>query len=352
MSSDEKIRVGITCGDLNGIGIEIIIKTFLDNRMLDNCIPIVYGSAKTATYHRKSLNINDFSFNFIKNIEQANPKKANLLNLWDEEIKIDLGEPSEVLGKYAVKSLQLATEDLAANKIDVLVTAPVNKHTMQSEKYQFSGQTEYLANYANEENPLMILVSENLRVGLATGHLPVKDVAENISTAKIIAKLRVFNKSLIQDFGIERPKLAVLALNPHAGDNGLIGNEEQDLIIPAIKKANEENILVFGPYAADGFFGSSNFAKFDGILAMYHDQGLTPFKALSFDCGVNFTAGLPIVRTAPDHGVAYDIAGKNIASENSFRQAIFLACDIYRKRKEYRQLTANQLNPAEAKEVT
>ncbi len=344
-NSGDRIRVGISVGDINGVGMEVIIKTFLDNRMLELCTPIVYGSDKVASFHRKALGITDFSFNIAPSPDQLNTKRANLINCWEEDVKVTLGESTPDGGKYAFKSLKAATEDLASNKVDVLITAPINKHNIQSEEFDFPGHTEYLANYANEDNPLMILVNGGLRVGVATGHISVKEVAEQLTSELILTKLQVMQKSLRQDFKVVKPKIAVLGLNPHAGDNGLIGEEENRIIVPAIRKAQDEGILTFGPFPADGFFGSSVYTQFDGILAMYHDQGLIPFKTLSFGNGVNFTAGLPIVRTSPDHGTAYNIAGKNEASEQSFREAVYLACDIYNNRKEFKALTANPLVP-------
>lgn len=347
-NTSDKIRVGITVGDINGIGMEVIIKTFLDSRMLEFCTPIVYGSAKVASFHRKVLGISDFSFHIATSTDQLNSKRANLLNCWEEDAKIQLGESTSDGGKYAFLSLEAATRDLASNKIDVLITAPINKHNIQSKDFDFPGHTEYLANYANEENPLMILANDKLRVGVVTGHIPIKEVAEQLTTELILSKIQVMHRSLRQDFRVVKPKIAVLGLNPHAGDNGVIGDDEKRIILPAIKKAQSEGIFTFGPFAADGFFGTSAYSQFDGILAMYHDQGLIPFKTLSFENGVNFTAGLPIVRTSPDHGTAYDIAGKNQASEQSFRQAVYLACDIYNNRKEFRTLTANPLVPGNA----
>ena len=339
----DKIRVGITVGDLNGIGLEVIIKTLIDNRILQVCTPIVYGSSKVASFHRKALGVSDFSFFPIRDADQANPKNANLVNCWEEEVAIELGKPSSIAGKYALKSLEAAINDIKRNKTDVLVTAPIDKHTIQSDKFNFPGHTEYLAEQFQVKENLMLLVSDSLRVGVVTGHVPVNKISSLLSTELIIKKIRILNKSLIEDFGIRKPKIAVLGLNPHAGDKGLIGDEEAKIIIPAINKAKEDNLLVFGPYPADGFFGSGNFKNFDGILGMYHDQGLVPFKTLSFGSGVNFTAGLPIVRTSPDHGTGYDIAGKNIASEDSFRQALYLACDIFKNRIEHKELTSNPL---------
>ena len=341
--STQKLRVGISIGDINGVGMEVIIKTFLDNRMLDFCTPIIYASKHVATYHRKMLDIQDFSFNYISDASKANPKRANVVELWTEELEMNIGKSSQIAGEYAFKSLDAATKDLAGNKVDVLVTAPINKKNIQSDEFNFPGHTEYLANYANEDNPLMIMVADNLRVGTITGHVPIKDVADTISVDLILKKIDVFHKSLKQDFQVEKPIIALLGLNPHSGDEGTIGDEEQKIILPAIKAANEKGFLVFGPFPADGFFASTSYKKFDGILSMYHDQGLTPFKTLTFDEGVNYTAGLPIVRTSPDHGTAYDIAGKGEASERSFRNAIFQAIAIYKNRKDEKKLLENKL---------
>lgn len=339
-------RVGITTGDLNGIGMEVIIKTLLDNRILSTCTPIVYGSVKTASFHRKALKINDFSFNIINNADEANPKKPNLINCWNDEVEIELGKPSTKTGNFAFKSIEAAARDLASGKIDVIVTCPIDKKTIQSEEFKFPGHTEYFTHMSNEKEALMLLCADGLRVGVATGHVPLKDVSSKLSKQLILEKLRILNQTLIRDFNIIRPRIAVLGLNPHAGDNGLLGDEERNIIEPAVSEANnKEGILAFGPYAADGFFGSGTMAQVDAVLAMYHDQGLTPFKALSFDAGVNFTAGLPIVRTSPDHGTAYDIAGQGIANENSFRQAVYLACDVYHNRKLYKEVNANKLQP-------
>jgi|SRR3954469_5325524 len=341
--SEEKIIVGISQGDINGIGLEVIIKTFLEPQMLELCTPVVFGSAKTAMYHRKILNIEDFSFNQIKELSEINYKRANIINVYEEEVNIELGKQTEAGGKYAFKSLEAASVALFQGKIDVLVTAPINKENIQSPEFKFAGHTEYLDEKFGDGNSLMFLVSDELRVAVVTGHIPVTQVAAALTTEKILKKIQVLNKSLIQDFEIRKPKIAVLGLNPHAGDNGVIGNEEQQIIIPAINKAKEEGALVYGPYPADGFFGNGSYKKFDAVLAMYHDQGLIPFKTISFNSGVNFTAGLPVVRTSPDHGTAYDIAGKNVASEESFRKAIYTAIDIYKTRKQYGEITANPL---------
>jgi 4-hydroxythreonine-4-phosphate dehydrogenase len=341
--SEEKIIVGISQGDINGIGLEIIIKTFLDPQIFDICTPVIFGSQKTASFHRKALNIEDFSFNQIKDISEVNHKRANIINVYDDEPVVELGKQTETGGKYAFLSLEAAAYALAQKKIQVLVTAPINKENIQSPDFNFPGHTEYLDDKFGDGNSLMFLVSDTLRVAVATGHIPVTKVANALSPELILKKIQVLHKSLIQDFEVRRPKIAVLGLNPHAGDNGVIGNEEQSIINPAINKAREEGMLVYGPYPADGFFGNGTFKNFDAVLAMYHDQGLIPFKTIAFNSGVNFTAGLPVVRTSPDHGTAYDIAGKNVASEESFREAVYKAVDIYKTRKEYNLITANPL---------
>jgi len=339
----EKIKIGISIGDVNGIGLEVIIKTLVDPRILDYCTPIVYGHTKVASFHRKTLNVNDFSFNVITHASQAHLKRPNLINCWQEDVKIDLGESNETGGKYALKSLEKAMDDLQAGEIDALVTAPINKHNIQSENFQFPGHTEYIQARCKASESLMFLVSEDLRVGVVTGHIPINEVAQHITIDKILAKLKLMHDSLKKDFWVEKPKIAVLGLNPHAGDHGLIGTEEQTIIGPAIEKANEQGIFALGPYPADGFFANAAYLKFDAVLAMYHDQGLIPFKHIAFHNGVNFTAGLPVVRTSPDHGTGFDIAGKNLASENSFREAVFTAVNIIRRRRETEELMANPL---------
>lgn len=341
--SERKIIVGISHGDINGIGYEVIIKCLSDAKINELCTPIVYGSSKIASYHRKALNIENFSFNIIRNVKDANTKRANIINCTNEEVKVEPGKSTPEGGKSAFDSLQRAVSDLQKGEIDVLVTAPINKQNIQSKDFNFAGHTEYLQQKFNCEQVLMFMISESLRIGVVTGHIPLSKVADKIKVTNIVQKLRIMNISLLEDFGIRQPKIAVLSLNPHSGDNGLIGSEETNEIIPAIKMARDEKIMALGPYSADGFFGSGNFTKFDAILAMYHDQGLIPFKSLTFEDGVNFTAGLPVVRTSPAHGTAYGIADKNIASPNSFRKAIYLACDVFKKRKEYKQLTENVL---------
>lgn len=345
----KKVRVGVSIGDINGIGMEVIIKTFMDKRMLELCTPIIFGSSKLASLHLKAIGIEDFSFNVIENHSKANNKKVNLINCWKEEAKITLGENTAEGGKFAFKSLEAATNALQKNEVDVLVTAPINKQNIQSDSFQFPGHTEYLE-AKDKRDALMLMLSESMRIGVLTGHLPLKQVSSNISQEKVLEKLRLFNNSLKQDFGIRKPKIAVLGLNPHAGDQGVLGKEEDDIISPALKKTSEENILTFGPYPADSFFGSYKLDAFDGILAMYHDQGLIPFKTLAFGKGVNFTSGLSFVRTSPDHGTAFEIAGENKANEQSFREAVFTACDIYKKRQEFNEIHKNPLPISEKKQ--
>ncbi|MBL1407769.1 4-hydroxythreonine-4-phosphate dehydrogenase PdxA [Sphingobacterium faecale] len=339
----EKLKVGISIGDLNGVGMEVIIKSLMDNRVLEYFTPIVYGNTKNASFHRKANNINDFSFNVIQSPEQANPKRANIINCWQEDVKITLGEENEIGGKYAFISLDKAVEDLTAGKLDALVTAPINKHNIQQEGFRFPGHTEYLQEKVGADDVLMFMLCDDLRVGVVTGHVPIKDVAVQITEDAILKKLRLMNNSLKKDFWIQKPKIAVLGLNPHAGDNGVIGTEDEEIIRPALEKANAEGILCFGPYPADGFFASDTYLKFDAVLAMYHDQGLIPFKHIADRKGVNYTAGLPIVRTSPDHGTGYDIAGKNLASHESFLEAIFTAVHIVRNRREQSELSASPL---------
>jgi 4-hydroxythreonine-4-phosphate dehydrogenase len=343
-NDNSKVKVGITHGDFNGISYEIIIKTFQDNRILELFTPVIYGSSKVASYYRKTLDIMDVNFNLIKRAEYANPKRANIINCYEKEIKIEMGKQSDKAGELAYYALERAIEDLEKDKIDVLVTAPINKKSIQSDKFNFTGHTDYLASKYQSSDHLMLMISNKIRIGILTGHVPISKVHEHISEEAVLSKIRVMNKSLQMDFGIRKPKIAILGLNPHASDEGLIGNEEIEIIQPAIKKANDDKMLVFGPFAADGFFGSNKFTNFDGVLAMYHDQGMLPFKTLAFEDGINFTAGLPVIRTSPAHGTAFDIAGKNIASPDSFRQAIFAAIDIFRNRKLYQELNKDPLS--------
>jgi len=348
---NNKIVVGITHGDINSISYEVIIKSLMDNRIMDSCIPIVYGSPKVAAYHRKALNIDNFSLNNIKSADEANPKRANIINCIDENIRVELGKMTDAAGESSVQALEIATQDFADGKIDVLVTGPINKHNIQSDKFNFAGHTEFLETRFGSGGVLMFMISEIFRIGVVTGHIPISKVPEYITKDSILNKLKIMNRSLIEDFGIRKPRIAVLGLNPHAGDNGVIGDEEQLEIIPALDMARTDNILVFGPFPADGFFASTNFSKFDGILAMYHDQGLIPFKLLAVEGGVNFTAGLSVIRTSPAHGTAYDIAGKGEASADSFRKAIYLACDIYKTRAGYKEITINPLKSYDVSEL-
>lgn len=344
---DKKIKVGITHGDINGIGYEIIIKTFMDQRLLELFTPIIYGSSKVASYHRKTLNLSDFNINLIKKADFANPKRANIINCFENEVKIELGRSTSIAGKVAFSALELATEDLQNKQIDVLVTAPINKSNIQSDQFRFFGHTEYLANKFKSDNYLMLMIYNDLRIGVITGHYPIKEVPNVLTKELIINKINILNHTLISDFSILKPKIAVLGLNPHAGDDGLIGTEEKEILTPAIEDANDRGILTYGPFAADGFFGTGAYEKFDAVLATYHDQGMIPFKTIAFDEGVNYTAGLPYIRTSPAHGTGYDIAGQNLASTDSFRQAIYLALDIFRNRNEYRKLTADVLEKSE-----
>lgn len=339
------IKVGITHGDINGVGYEVILKTFLDMRVADLCTPIIYGSSKIAAYHRKALELPPVNMNIISRAEDAGASRLNIINCVNDEVKVELSKPTAEAGEAAFMALEAAVADMKRGVVDVLLTAPINKHSIQNDNFHFPGHTEYLEQcFGNlEKKALMILLKDNLRVALVTGHVPLSQVASMISVDAVVEKLRIFNQSLKQDFAIVKPRIAVLSLNPHAGDAGLLGTEEETVIKPAMKEAEKKGVMSFGPYPADGFFGSRMYDKFDGVLAMYHDQGLAPFKALAMDDGVNYTAGLPIVRTSPAHGTAYDIAGKNMASEESFRQALYVALDIYRNRARYKEATANPL---------
>lgn len=339
----DKVKIGISVGDINGIGLEVILKTLSESRILDYCTPIVYGNTKVSSFHRKALGLNEFMFNVISSANQANPRKANMINCWEEDVKIELGQATEIGGKYAFLSLQKATDDLVNGAIDALVTAPINKNNIQSDDFKFPGHTEYLQERSESNDVLMFLISEELRVGVVTGHIPILDVPKTLSKEKIVKKLELINDSLKKDFWIEKPKIAVLGLNPHASDNGLLGKEEAEVISPAIQEAFDKGIICFGPYPADGFFGNGTYKKFDAVLAMYHDQGLIPFKTIAFETGVNYTAGLKFVRTSPDHGTGYDIAGKGVADPTSFMEALFSAVHIVKHRTEQAKLLGNQL---------
>ncbi|QCK16213.1 4-hydroxythreonine-4-phosphate dehydrogenase PdxA [Mangrovivirga cuniculi] len=343
-SKDDLPKIGITIGDLNGIGTEVIIKSLIDNRMTKQFTPVIYGSTKTLSFYRKAMNVDNFNYSHVKNDNNFIPKKINVVNVWDHPVEINMGKSTSEGGEYAFKALEKAVSDAKEGHIDALVTAPINKHNIQQDDFDFPGHTEYLANRCGINNELMFLVSEDLRVAVMTGHIPLKDVAGKLNKEKIIDKLEVMINSLKHDFGIKKPRIAVMGLNPHAGEMGLLGDEEENIISPAIIEVKNKGNLVFGPYPADGFFGTASFKKYDAILAMYHDQGLIPFKTLAFETGVNYTAGLPIIRTSPDHGTAYDIVGKNQADPTSMMQAIFTAIDIVKNRKEYDTFESAPLN--------
>lgn len=343
MEQERKIRVAITQGDTNGVGYEVIFKAFADPTILELCTPIIYGSPKIAAYHRKALNI-EINFSIINNADEARDGRINMLNCFDDEVKVELGQPSTEAGEAALKALDRAMTDFRSGLYDVLVTAPINKATIQSPSFHFPGHTEYIETSVGDgQKALMILMNETLRVALVTTHLPIKDVAKAITKEGIIEKATIFHTALKRDFRISNPRIAILALNPHAGDDGLLGQEEKEIISPAIDELAGKGIQAFGPYPADGFFGSGAYDHFDGVLAMYHDQGLAPFKTIALESGVNYTAGLPIVRTSPDHGTAYDIAGQGKADENSMRQAIYTAIDVFRNRQNYDEPLKNPL---------
>lgn len=341
MSRLDKIVVGISIGDINGIGSEIILKTFEDSRMLDFCTPVIFASVKLMSFFKKHFET-EINFHGIDRIEERIPKKINVLNVWKEHVDVNFGEENQTAGEYAIKSLKAAVAALKDNKIDVLVTAPINKSNIQSESFNFPGHTDYLAQELSGES-LMLLISEDLRVGLLTDHIAVKDVVKNITRERIDKKINAMYHTLIEDFGISKPKIAVLGINPHTGDNGVIGDEDDTILRPALDNIRSNGKMVFGPYAADSFFGSGNYKNFDAIIASYHDQGLIPFKTLAFGKGVNFTAGLDRIRTSPDHGTAFDLAGKGQANFESFKEAVFSAVSIYNTRREYKEISQNPL---------
>ena len=342
MNNTGKPIIGITCGDLNGIGIELIIKTFSDIRILDLCTPVVFASNKAINFYRKSVPEINFNYQQIKDLFRPNPKQVNIINCWEDDVAITPGQMNEIGGGYAVRSLQVAVDALQRNEIHGLITAPIHKKNIQSENFKYTGHTPFLKHAFNAQDVVMILFANQFRVALITEHISIKDVAATITRELITRKLNTLNESLKRDFGIDKPKIAVLGLNPHAGDEGLIGNEEETIIRPAIKEAKQNNMMVTGPFSADAFFARYYHTKFDAVVAMYHDQGLIPFKALAAGEGVNFTAGLPAVRTSPDHGTAFDIAGKNKADESSFRTALFECLEIIKCRYEFDE---NRKNP-------
>ncbi|HMI08452.1 MAG TPA: 4-hydroxythreonine-4-phosphate dehydrogenase PdxA [Flavobacterium sp.] len=348
MKKAENIIVGISIGDLNGIGSEVVLKTFEDPRMLEMCTPVIFANVKILSFVKKTFESTSM-LHGIDHLDQLVIGKLNVLNVWKESVDINFGVNDETVGTYAIKSFTAATQALKDGLVDVLVTAPINKYNIQSEEFKFPGHTDYL-NQELEGNALMLMVNDDLRVGLMTDHVPVNDVASHLTAALIMQKIETIKKSLIQDFSIGKPKIAVLGLNPHSGDNGVIGKEEEEIMKPTIKRLFEKGTLVFGPFSADGFFGSSQYEKYDAIVATYHDQGLIPFKTLSFGKGVNYTAGLNKVRTSPDHGTAYDIAGKGIADHNSFKEAVYLAIDIYNSRNQYSEISINPMKVREKQE--
>jgi len=346
----QKPVIGFTCGDLNGIGIELIIKTLSDHRLLDVCTPVVFCSNKSLNFYRKGLPDYNFNYANIRELNRLNPKQVNVYNCWEDEVAITPGQLTEVGGKYALISLQQATQALKDGLIQGLVTAPIHKKNIQSAEFNYSGHTPYFKAFFGVPDVVMLMVAENMRVGLVTEHVPISEVAKHITRESIISKLKIINSSLQKDFGIDKPRIAVLGLNPHAGDEGLVGNEEETIIKPAIKEA-KHNMMVFGPYSADAFFARGQFARFDAVLAMYHDQGLIPFKSLALGEGTNYTAGLPAIRTCPDHGTAFDIAGKDRADTSSFLAATFECAEIIRKRFGYAEMRQNPLKKISARMI-
>ncbi|MBY0480504.1 MAG: 4-hydroxythreonine-4-phosphate dehydrogenase PdxA [Chitinophagaceae bacterium] len=344
----QKPVIGFTCGDLNGIGIELIIKTLADHRILEVCTPVVFASNKCVNFYRKTVADINFSFSSVKELQRLNPKQVNIFNCWEEEVNINPGQLNETGGKYALESLIQATQALKEGLIDGLVTAPIHKKNIHSDKFPYTGHTPYLKAFFGVNDVVMLMIAENMRVGLVTEHVTVSEIANHITKENMVQKLKIMHNSLQKDFGIDKPKIAVLGLNPHAGDEGLIGNEEETILKPAIKEARN-SMLVFGPYSADAFFARGQYEKFDAVLAMYHDQGLIPFKSLAIGEGVNYTAGLPVIRTSPDHGTAFDIAGQDKADANSFIVAVFAAVDIYRMRNGYKEMRINPLRKISAR---
>ncbi len=341
MKKAENIIVGISIGDLNGIGSEVVLKTFEDARMLELCTPVIFANVKQLSFIKRNLN-SEINLHGIDRLDQLVLGKINVLNVWREGFDLNLGTNDETVGEYAIKSFVTATQALKEGKVDGLVTAPINKYNIQSDTFKFPGHTDYLAQEL-EGDALMFMVQDNLRVGLLTDHIPVSEVASHLTEALITKKIETIKQSLIQDFSINKPRIAVLGVNPHCGDGGVIGNEDDAILKPTLKKIFEKGTLVFGPFPADGFFGSNQYEKYDAVIATYHDQGLIPFKTLSFGNGVNYTAGLNKIRTSPDHGTAYDIAGKGIADYNSFKEAVYLAIDIFHSRNQYNEISQNPL---------
>ena len=342
MSKNKKPIIGLTTGDLNGIGLELIIKTFSNKALFEYCTPVLFASNKVLSFYTKQIN-EHFKYTSVKDWDKLNPKSLNVYTCWQEDVILDPGKLTPEGGKYAVRSLEVAVQCLKDKQIDTLLTAPIHKKNVQGPNFNYSGHTPYLKDQFGAQDVAMMLCTDFLRVALLTEHVPVTQLEKHITTNAIVSKVEIINTSLIEDFGIEKPKIAILGLNPHAGDDGLIGNEEKEIIMPAIEQLQQKNILVFGPYAADGFFARSSYKEFDCTLAMYHDQGLIPFKALDLDEGVNFTAGLSIVRTSPDHGTAFEIAGKNQANPSSYLHALYSCIDILQQRQGYKENTKNKL---------
>jgi 4-hydroxythreonine-4-phosphate dehydrogenase len=326
--------IAFTVGDTNGVGPELIMKTFSDKKMLSMCTPVIYGSGRLFSFYRKALDIAEFNYKQIKDISEVDSRRINLISCWEEELNISPGESTSDGGKASFLSLTAATKDWVSGHVDALVTAPINKSNIQNSEFKFAGHTEYLTKEAGESSSLMLMTSPKLKVGVVTSHIPLSQVSQSVTQEGIIDKVKILNKSLINDFGISKPKIAVLGLNPHAGDNGLLGKEEEKIIKPALDNLKRKNILAFGPFSADGFFGNAQYLAYDGVIAMYHDQGLIPFKSIAFEEGVNYTAGLKLIRTSPDHGTAYEIAGKNKVNTQSFLQSIYTIIDIVKNRKE------------------
>ena len=331
--------IGITMGDVNGIGPEVVIKSLQNTKILDYITPVVYGSSKTLSYYKKALEIEEFNYNQVREVGNFHPKKVNIINCWEETLEINTGSSTKDAGNAAFKAIEAATKDLKSGVLDAVVTAPINKHNIQSEEFKFVGHTEYFTEALEAKESLMLLCSENLKVAVVTGHIPIKEISAAITNDRVENKLKILIQSLKKDFGITKPKVAVLGLNPHAGEEGLLGSEDKEILLPIINEYRDKGHLCYGPFPADGFFGTGTYRKYDAVLAMYHDQGLIPFKTLAFESGVNYTAGLSAVRTSPDHGTAYDIAGKNVASEESMRQAIYTALDIVKNRNETAEYT-------------
>ena len=352
MKERKKLRIGITQGDINGIGCEVILKTLNDSRILELFTPVVYSSPKVIAYYRKALGLNNLNTSSVRSAEEAHEDRINVVNCLNDEVRVEIGKSTPQGGEAALKSLQEAVAEIKNGLLDAMVTAPINKYNIQSEKFRFPGHTEYLQSEFGNSKALMLMVSGSLRMGILTGHVPLSQAPALITQEKITSTLRLINRTMLEDFNINRPRIAVLSLNPHAGDNGLLGGEEQTVIIPAIERVKNDGVLAFGPFPSDGFFGTDNYRKFDVVLAMYHDQGMTIFKTLCFESGVNYTAGLPIVRTSPAHGTAYDLVGTDTASPESFRQALYMACDIANNRKQYRSLKDNAMKEVDLKHTT